>query len=161
MHKLRSSPPISSFTLRRLMSFVLAWGVYFAALRSNREAFAGSEVRPGSTAMIIGAWVLLALIYASWRLKSALVVHCFGPLAIAMLLSLSLFVSDRYRPEGGIAERALSGMVLGCSISTMVGLPATVLIILAIGMRGRPNQATRGGHDGEMGDMSKDDVEYR
>ena len=137
---LKKQPPTLSFTLRRLFSFILACGVYFAALRSNSEAFGGSEVRSGSTAMIIAAWVVLALIYASWPLKSALLVHCFGPLAIAMLLllSLSLFVSDSYLPEGGIAERVLSGMRLGCSISTMVGFPATVLIILAIGMRGRP-----------------------
>jgi len=159
---LKKQPPTLSFTLRRLFSFILACGVYFAALRSNGEAFGGSEVRPGSTAMIIGAWVVLALIYASWPLKSALLVHCFGPLAIAMLLLLSLFVSDSYRPESGIAERVLSGMRLGCSISTMVGFPATVLIILAIGMRGRPNLANQASDAGEIGEVTKtNDVERR
>ena len=122
-----------NFSLRDLLTFTLASCVYLAALPSmgaiwNADEFPTSAV---TTTTIIVSWVLLALVYASWRLRSALIVHFFGPVAVAVILSIAITV-EGFPRDSRVMEVCLGGLTVGCFISTFFSFPTTTLMILVI-----------------------------
>ena len=127
-----------TFSLRNLFIFVFASCVYLVTLRSMIMIWSGEEFYTSGlvTANLIASWVLLAIVYASWRLRSALIVHLFGPIATAAICSIILAV-DGLPADTSLAEMGTQILGAGCAVSTFFSFPTTTLILLVIAVRRR------------------------
>ena len=117
------------FSLRNLLIFVLACCVYLAVLPSMAAIWHAEEIPDDGIVVIslIVAWLLLSFVYAAWHLRSALIVHCFGPIAV---VAIALIYSVAFGlPDGvDLCQFSVRILTVGCFISTLFSFPTTTLI---------------------------------
>lgn len=132
-----------TFSLRNLFVFVFACCVYLAALRGVAAIWfdEGFHVCSLVTACLIGSWVLLGLVYASWRLRSALLVHFFGLIAVGVIVPIVLAV-DGLPADTSLAEMGVRALTAGCAVSTFFSFPTTILVILVIARNKKRQKAS-------------------
>ena len=70
-----SSKPLQpgQFSLLGLLSFMLAWSIYFSTIATMAVTATGFHLRPKwlLPLTVCCAWAVLALLYQSWRLRRA------------------------------------------------------------------------------------------
>ena len=134
-----SPPPLSrgQFSLLGLLSFTLAWSLYFSAIavfaKMLPELHYPNLPAWSSMLSLCFAWAVLALLYRRWRLRLALIVHCSGPI-MAMVLCLSsggTWMVGRHLSNWEIvAVQEMFGIVsLGCFIGVLISLPIATLML--------------------------------
>ncbi len=128
------------FTLLGLLSFMLAWSLYFSDIAVMVKDV--SEPRQLGLWLNIlifyGSWVVVALLFRSWRLRQALIVHCSGPV-MAIVVCLLFFPGGTWDMIGRhlsvlqTVMRAIQGISatisLGCFVSLLVSLPIATLML--------------------------------
>ena len=92
------------FSLLGLLSFMLAWSVYFSALAAAVAMTRQRNPLPMWSGMLTFcvAWGVLALLYWSWRLRDVLLLHCFLPAVTILAL---------WMPSLGVGWEVLHGNV--------------------------------------------------
>ncbi len=107
-------------------SLLFACGVYLASFACLLAPAAWVH-----NVTMVGAWVLLAAVYLRWRLNTALIIHCLGPNAFALLaLPLLLFTEGLLPPGTNRLAVAVNGLASGCWASMFFGFPVVAVIIL-------------------------------
>ena len=135
------SPPSLSrgqFSLLGLLSFMLAWSLFFSALAAALAMVRHDKPLAPWSGMLTFcvAWVVLALLYWSWRLRNVLLLHCILPAVATLLVWLpSLGVVGemlnghvvRFWPTARLDSMAMSG---ACFLSLLASLPVATLQLL-------------------------------
>jgi hypothetical protein len=138
-----SPPPLQpgQFSLLGLLSFMLAWSIYFSMIATFAVVVAPTRGHahgslPLWRALVpCVAWVTMALLYQSWGLRRALIVHCFVPVVVAGLLlvpALALLgdilhgTTEHIPPVGAL----FVGVCLICYASVLISLPVATAILL-------------------------------
>ncbi|MGO8690457.1 MAG: hypothetical protein ACLQLG_12615 [Thermoguttaceae bacterium] len=130
-----SLPPLSrgQFSLLGLLSFMLAWGLYFSAVAALWAMWRTSHPLPEWLGIVtfFFAWTMLGLLYWSWRVRYVLIVHCFGPIVAAVYFLLPMLAAFRYAPSGWHVAGAILWITsVICLGSLTVSLPVASLVLL-------------------------------
>jgi hypothetical protein len=142
--------PRGQFSLLGLMSFVLAWSVYFSAVAVCAQIFEllggpwerGHKFLPLWLVLVIFlfAWAVLALLYRAWRLRPVLIAHCLGPV-ITLGAGCLIGLADLYvnRPPGTwrLLANAATYAAMVFFFATMITLPLATLMMLCLVLKRR------------------------
>jgi hypothetical protein len=146
--------PHGQYSLLGLLSFMLAWSVYFSAIAVVVKTVSENPQTPPWSGMlsVCFAWVVLALLYRGWRLRPAWIVHCSGPV-MAMVVCLLLLLPFGVGALGDMGRRRNIGVVwefvtgaiaavsallsLACLVSLLVSLPIATLMMLYLVLKRR------------------------
>jgi hypothetical protein len=123
------------FSLLGLLSFMFAWSIYFSMIAVLAARFRQPDRLPIWLDIVIFyvAWVVLALLYWSWRLRRTLVIHCFFPLATILLCGLEMIGNMLAGGSGGLRAGTRSAcdlIAVLCILSVLIGRPVATLILL-------------------------------
>ncbi len=127
------------FGLGGLLWFVAACSAYFANIELlRRQVVVGIpslDWRSGVSLIVV--WFLLGLFYWRDRHWRAMAVHCLFP-AVFSAIELRDLLAGGGTSLRQISERLGAPFTFGCSVSTVVSLPAYVLLVadVAFGHRG-------------------------
>ncbi len=138
------------FSLLGLLSFVLAWSVYFSTIAvasKNLPLGAYREWEPGRLpqwlclVILAAAWFTLAALYRAWRLRPVLAAQCWSPLIVVVSLAavlglIALFGEGHVEVTWPVAKKvaaalwALISMI--CFFTTLITLPLASLMLLCL-----------------------------
>jgi hypothetical protein len=132
----RSPQPLQpgQFSLLGLLSFMLAWCIYFSTLATFVVTVTGLRPLPWRwliplTACV--AWVALALLYRSWRLRRALAIHYKLPIAFLIMFFLLDGAEIIHSRSGWATVHAVVIMMfLAILWGVLVSLPIATLMLL-------------------------------
>ena len=134
------------FSLRNLLIFVFACCVYLAALPSMGAIWYAAEFPVDGIVVVslVVAWLLLSLVYASWRLNNTLIVHFFCPIA-ATVIALIFFPIAGLPTDVNLRDLLVRILTVCCFISTFFSFPTTTLIIVVRAFHSKNSVAQKQG----------------
>lgn len=130
-----SSKPLQpgQFSLLGLLSFMLAWSIYFSTIATMAVTATGFHLRPKwlLPLTVCCAWAVLALLYQSWRLRRTLALHCYlTAVFFLMILMLDGAWIARRRSGWEIVHAVLGIVVAAILWGLLVSLPVATLMLL-------------------------------
>ena len=145
--------PHGQYSLLGLLSFMLAWSVYFSAIAVVVKTVSENPPAPPWLGMlsVCFAWVVLALLYRGWHLRPAWIVHSGGPImamvvCLLMLLPFGVGALQTWHGVGtlasfGSSSRAVEAIsvviALACLVSLLVSLPIATLMLAYLVLKRR------------------------
>jgi len=131
-----------TFTLRQLLSFVLASAAYLAVFPSCRDGTWRNGLGWGwADTVVVLSWILLSIAYLRWRLRAALITHVLAFWLPFLWIALLMICHDE--DWGTPIELTISAEYVGCCLAIFVSFPIACSAICLRGLLRRSEQEPR------------------